>query len=142
MRVDEYQVTNDGITSLPVRLTNNAGTVLQTATTAVESGATITASGTSATFDTTAAHDVEVLVNVSAASGTSPSLTVSLQTSPDGGTTWITVGSLAAITAAGSAIKSFTAQAGLGFATLCRLSFAVTGTTPSFTASVWAVTRP
>lgn len=74
---------------------------------------------------------VAVQVNVTAASGTTPSMTLTVQWSNDG-TTWGsadgTPDTMTAITAATVVSKSFPVRGGF-----MRLSWAITGTTPSFT---------
>jgi hypothetical protein len=75
---------------------------------------------------------LNVLVNVTAVSGTTPSLTLSLQWSNDG-TTWAdadAADAFTAITAAGVKAKQFPVKA-----QYARLAWAITGTTPSFTFS-------
>ena len=80
-----------------------------TATFQALSAQALTATGQTGTFPVEVHREVTVYINVTAASGTTPSMTCTLQASPDGGTTWFDV-------LAGSAI---------------------TGTTPSFTTSLW-----
>lgn len=96
--------------------------------------AAITASGNTVSTTITAAYDhATVYVNVSAATGTTPSLTPTVQASIDGGTTWTDWQAGTAMTAAGSqAIKltNFTPA-------LMRVAYAVSGTTPSFTTEIW-----
>lgn len=78
---------------------------------------------------------VSVHVDVTAVSGTSPSLALSLEWSNDG-TTWATgdpADTLTALTAAGRRVKSFAARGAY-----VRLAWAITGTTPSFTFSASA----
>jgi hypothetical protein len=75
-----------------------------------------------------------VLVNVSAVSGTSPSLTIGVQWSADGGATWADadpVDTFTAITAAGVKAKTFQRKSPMH-----RITWAITGTTPSFTFDV------
>ena len=96
---------------------------------------TVSASSAKTTSGTSTATDVEgtsvsVLLDVTAASGTTPSLTVSLEWSHDG-STWFTgdpADSMTAVTAAGKRVKSFTTKA-----PYVRAAWAITGTTPSFT---------
>lgn len=91
-----------------------------------------TASGTADIGDSAAEFDsVDIFLDVTAASGTSPSLIATYQASVDGGTTWFDVTSGAAITAAGKQIINVSSRLGA----LGRLSYAITGTTPSFTFS-------
>jgi hypothetical protein len=71
---------------------------------------------------------VRVDVTVSVATGTTPSNTISLDTSKDGVTAWSTIASFTAITAAGTARKVFS-----GCDRFVRITETITGTTPSFT---------
>lgn len=79
------------------------------------------------------ATQVGITVNVSAVSGTTPSMTLSVEWSNDGGTTWH-VGDPAdqftAITAAAAVAKAFSVK-GAAY----RLKWTITGTSPSFTFS-------
>jgi len=68
-----------------------------------------------------------LVVTASAVGGTTPSITINFQTSPDN-STWTTQASYTAITANGSQAKSFSP-----LERYARLSWAVTGTTPTFT---------
>lgn len=94
----------------------------------------LTASGNTAGQDVGGAATVRCQVVVSAVSGTSPSVTVTVQTSHDNGATdpWRTAGSaFAAMTAAGSsAWQQFAVDR------FVRVSYSVSGTTPSLTTSV------
>lgn len=71
-----------------------------------------------------------LVLDVTAVSGTTPSLTVTVETSHDG-TTWVSAGAFAAITAVGSERKAFS-----GLRDFVRGVAAISGTTPSFTFSV------
>ena len=76
---------------------------------------------------------LSVLINVTAATGTSPSLTVEVQWSNDG-TNFVsasTPDAFTAITAAGAALKTFQVKA-----KYARLKYTVSGTTPSLTADI------
>lgn len=97
----------------------------------------VTASGNSSVVDLAggpanlrhAPATLSVLLHAGSVTGTTPSLTVEVQWSNDG-TTFVsatTPDNFTAITAAGSALKSFTAKA-----RYARLLYTVTGTTPSF----------
>jgi hypothetical protein len=73
-------------------------------------------------------------VNVSAASGTTPTLDLTVEWSPDGGTTWYkadTPDAFTQITAAKQVVKSFTLKG-----TSYRVVWTIGGTTPSFTFDV------
>lgn len=82
------------------------------------------------------ARERTVYINASAVSGTSPSLTATIQHSPDSAT-WFNGAAGAALAAAG--VQRITETANVG--RFGRLSLAVTGTTPSFTLSVWVEYR-
>jgi hypothetical protein len=71
---------------------------------------------------------LRVQLNVTAASGTTPNLVVLVEDTLDG-TTWNTVGTFAAKTAAGREVINVTSP----FSDRIRVSWTITGTTPSFT---------
>lgn len=101
------------------------------------SSQTITAAGNTATLSLdNHAMGTSLLaqVNISARSGTTPSLTVNIQQSPDG-SNWTTTHTFAAITNVG--VSDLVVDVRGEFA---RLSWTVSGTTPSFTSAValWA----
>lgn len=83
---------------------------------------------------------LNLLVNVSAVSGTSPSMALSILWS-NNGTDFHdadgTADTFAAITAASKKVKQFTVKGAY-----YRIDWAITGTTPSFTFSVSALTGP
>lgn len=101
--------------------------------TVLASGA-VTATGQSAAVDVGGAGTLRTQVVVSAATGTSPSLTVTIQTSHDAGATdaWRTAGAAySAITAAGSSPwQSYAVDR------YVRVSYVVSGTTPNITFAV------
>ena len=90
-----------------------------------------TATGVGTAFDPANADSLEGFLTVTAASGTTPTLDVRLETSLDGGTTWSTVGAFAQITTTGTRNKVF---GPVGDS--CRWAWTIAGTTPSFTFSV------
>ena len=92
---------------------------------------TTTATGTA--FNCDSAFTVLASLNVSAASGTSPTLDVRLETTADGGTTWYTVGSFPQQTGV-TATPVARVLAPLG--SQARFAWTVAGTTPSFTFGV------
>lgn len=75
-------------------------------------------------------HTARLTLNVTAASGTSPSLTVTVQHSEDG-TTWRSHTAFAAATGTGAQRLVIS-----GLDQFLRVSWAITGTTPSFTFTV------
>ncbi|MHB9003991.1 MAG: hypothetical protein ACYC6C_07990 [Coriobacteriia bacterium] len=92
-----------------------------------------TATGTTANLDGYGATEtLRAQLDVTAASGTSPTLDVVIQDSLDGGTTWNTVGTFAQKTAAGREVINITTP----FSPLLRISWTIGGTTPSFTFAV------
>lgn len=74
------------------------------------------------------ASTLRAQLNVTAASGTTPSLSVTIEDSLDGAN-WNTIGTFAAKTAAAREVINVTTP----FADRVRISWAITGTTPSFT---------
>lgn len=70
-------------------------------------------------------------LDVTAASGTTPTMTVTVETSQDGSSSWTSVGSFAAATGVSSQRKTFA-----GLDNFLRATWTVGGTTPSFTFSV------
>ncbi len=101
--------------------------------TVLASGA-LTASGQSAAIDVGGASTLRAQVQVSAVGGSTPSITVTIQTSHDAGATdaWRTAGTAyTAITAVGnSPWQSFVVDR------YVRVSYVISGTTPSLTTTV------
>lgn len=93
---------------------------------------TQTATSTSATYDLGSYGTLRADLHVSAASGTTPSMTVQLNTSPDG-INWTALGS--AFTAATAATDQHKVFAGCD--RYLQAVATITGTTPSFT---WSLT--
>jgi phage gp36-like protein len=94
------------------------------------SSAARTASGAGASVDLGIKSGLTLDLLVSAASGTSPTLAVSIETSKDG-STWRTLGSFTQATAAGPQSKAFA-----GADRYVRVAWTIGGTTPSFTFSL------
>lgn len=91
-----------------------------------------TASGDSGVWDGFGrASTLLALLSVTAASGTSPNLTVFIEDTLDG-INWFTVGTFAARTAVGTETINVTSP----FADRIRARWAISGTTPSFTFSL------
>lgn len=95
-----------------------------------------TATGQSGAFDEGNLDYLNVLVDVTAVSGTSPTMTVNVEWSHDGSTWFVAdpADAFTAITAAGKKVKQFTVK-GL----YARLNYTIGGTTPSFTFAAYAV---
>ena len=130
----------------------------------VAAGTVITATGNSTAFALKLADAYTFVVNVTAASGTSPTLDIVYQTSVDGGTTYVNIPwRHTQITAAG--VTFLTVRLGLGIGEVgaegavastggtlvkpfvpdtnfMRLAYTVGATTPSFTFSVTAFFLP
>lgn len=88
-----------------------------------------TTSGDSANLTYPKDRDIRIDINVSARSGTSPTLDIVVQHSPDGGTTWITLATFTQITASGTASQHVRAP----HSGLLRVDYTIGGTSPSFT---------
>ena len=104
----------------------------KTRTQVVKASAATTATGVSDAI-AVAGKDLALLVDVSAASGTTPTLDVSVEWSYDG-TNWAvgdTADTFAQLTAAAKKVKSFTSKA-----RYARVRWTIGGTTPSFTLAV------
>ncbi len=102
--------------------------------TLVPAGTVVTSSGVGTAFEVDDKNDFRGQSIVTAVSGTSPSIAVSIDVSYDGGVTdaWRSAGTFTAQTAAGSsAHKSFP-----GLDRFVRASWTVSGTTPSVTFGV------
>jgi hypothetical protein len=127
------------------------------------SAQTISATGNSATFALPEGESYAMYLVATTASGTTPVLNGILQTAVDNGTTWVNTGNaFGSLTAAGSSGIVFKPTMGVGQSAsavapvagtasglnqpinqkFMRLNFAVTGTTPSFTYSLYAITTP
>jgi hypothetical protein len=91
-----------------------------------------TATGSGPTVAVGTHHTARLSLDVTAASGTSPSMTVTIEHSADG-TTWVAhpQGAFTAVTASGSQRKVLS-----GLDRFVRAVWTITGTTPSFTFSV------
>ncbi len=90
-----------------------------------------TTSGSGPAVAVGASNTVRAQLNVTAATGTTPSMTVTIETSADGSTGWTSVGAFSAVTTATTARKVASA-----LDRFIRVSWAITGTTPSFTFNV------
>lgn len=102
----------------------------------IKTSGAVTSTSQSSLFSIGTGDDLAVMLDVTAVSGTSPNMTVSVQWSNDG-STWFTADpadAFTALTAAGKVTKLFTVK-GL----YARLNYALTGTTPSFTFSAHSI---
>lgn len=105
----------------------------------VVASAARTVTGTSAAISAAALGNeagakLNLVVNVTAVSGTTPTLDVTVEWSHDGGTTWATADpadSFTQVTTAVAKVKQFTVKT-----PTYRLRWTIAGTTPSFTFTV------
>lgn len=104
------------------------------AATVVASAARTTSSNSGALPDYGPADKLRVQLNVTAASGTTPTLDVLVEDTLDG-TNYNTIGTFAQKTTTGREVINITTQ----FADSIRVRWTVAGTTPSFTFSVVVV---
>lgn len=98
-------------------------------TLAASAARTATGSGTAQEIADRGA--VRLLLDVTAASGTTPTLDVTVETSYDGSTGWTSLGTFTQNTAVSSQRKNFS-----GADRFVRASWVIAGTTPSFTFSI------
>lgn len=99
----------------------------------IATSAARTATGQSAAQDVGGQSQLGVLLDVTAVSGTTPSMTLSVEWSDDG-TTWYqadTADAFTALTAAGKRAREFDVKG-----PYARVVWTITGTTPSFTFDV------
>lgn len=108
----------------------------KTETSTLLASAARTTSGSSAELDTSDFREVVVYLNVTAASGTTPTLDLKAQSLDPVSGVWMDVpsGGLTQKTAAGTELK--VVSSGLG--ARLRISYTIAGTTPSFTFSIGA----
>lgn len=100
----------------------------------VPAGTVVTANGASAGIEVDNRVQFRGQLDVTAVSGTTPNLTVAVQTSADNGVLdpWRTVGSFPAATAVATSPR----QNFVGLDRWIRASYTITGTTPSETLSI------
>lgn len=90
-----------------------------------------TATATSAIFDIGDVDNLQAYLKVTAASGTSPTLDVLVEDSPDGGTTWFTAITFTQATTTSSQVVAIAATRKIS--KTVRVTATIGGTTPSFT---------
>lgn len=89
--------------------------ILTTTKVLVPAATIVTTTGNSAAFTLPLADSYAIFINVTAASGTTPTLDAVLQSSPDGGTTWLNLPiKWTQLTAVGQAYVRFQQTMGLG----------------------------
>lgn len=134
------------------------------------SSAARTSSGNSGNLKNTATNipifnAAAIILDVTAQSGTSPTLDVSIETSVDGGTTWYTAFMYAQITTSTPQIRLDIRDTGIGFTEVGavttitssvttainqntvltadnRVRWQIGGTSPSYTFAVWGIFAP
>jgi hypothetical protein len=78
-------------------------------------------------------YDIATLfIDITAVTGTTPTLVVGLQSSPDGGTTWYSLGNGPSITTVSTQRQVYQEPIGM----LVRVPATIGGTTPAFTGTV------
>ena len=105
--------------------------------TVVASGARTTSSDSGALTGYGAAATLRAQLNVTAASGTTPTLDVVIEDSVDSGATWNSLGSFTQKTVAAREVINVT----IPFGDVIRVRWTVGGTTPSFTFAVDLVSQ-
>ena len=127
------------------------------------SSAARTATGNSGTLDArwSQLDDIRLILDCTAASGTSPTLDVALQITPDDGTTWFSIQRFAQVTAAATRQLEFSTRRHAGQAASeaavastggalavngvlskkVRFIWTIAATTPSFTFAIYVVGR-
>lgn len=88
-----------------------------------------TANGSGTTISADPARHMSALINITAVSGTSPTLVVSVEGSTDG-STWFTLGATGSLVAAGKQVLNV---GPLALPPQLRVSWVIGGTTPSWT---------
>lgn len=91
-----------------------------------------TATGNSGPVDVSQADQLRIYLRITAVSGTTPTLVVTVEDSPDG-TNYYPVASFASKNAVGSDVLNITGP----FSDNLRITWTIGGTTPSFTFEVW-----
>lgn len=91
-----------------------------------------TASVTSSAFDVGDAQSLVAYLTVTAGSGTTPTLDIKFQDSPDSGTTWFDIAGASFTQVTGSS-STQVVSASRKFSNLVRCVVTIGGTTPSFT---------
>lgn len=129
--------------------------------TLLASGA-LTATGNTSNITLPLCDSYTIILDVTAASGTSPTLDVALQVTVDGGTTWYSVMRFAQLTSTGTQRITFQPIQGRGEASsqatiadtggaatanqplsqLTRFKYTIAGTSPSFTTAIYLIAQP
>lgn len=108
----------------------------ETRTEADVASATKTATGNGTAFNTDDVASLSATLAVSAASGTAPTLDVSLETTVNG-TDWLTVAAFAQQTGTQTGLTKVFGPLGAQ----CRWKWTIAGTTPSFTLSITSTVK-
>lgn len=122
----------------------------------------LTATGTTSNITLPLCDSYTIIQDITAASGTSPTLDTALQVTVDGGTTWYSVMRFAQVTAANTQRITFQPIQGRGEASsqaaladtggqvtanqplsqLVRFKYTIAGTSPSFTTAIYLIAQP
>jgi hypothetical protein len=144
--VGQKLITEDGKNGLPVRLVDANGNALSTTIrTLVRAAGATGVSGNSGNINTAGYRQIMALINLTAISGTSPTISWYLKVSDDGGTTFYTVLVTGNLTTPGQAVlalgpgianggaagPSSIASAGLVVTDVIQIGWTVGGTAPS-----------
>lgn len=122
----------------PERSVHSDGTALRMYEITAASTQVITATGgTTSWWDIGDMTIIAIQVNASAVGGTTPSFTFSVQTTMDE-TNFASIGSMTAITANGNYIKTDFTVKPMRF---IKVTWVVSGTTPTGTFSIWVVAK-
>jgi hypothetical protein len=149
-------VSEDSVNGLPIRNADDQGTVPSSKSrTTVLASAAYTTSGVSAAVQPNGLYnEILLLLRITAASGTNPTLNVFVDTSDDGGTTWYQINQLGPSNI--SSVPTLTQNAYPTGYTLTldaansnqgswgdtfRIRYQIGGTTPSFTFMVTAIQK-
>lgn len=131
-RTVSYEVSSNVADIVPFSMAFGAGSPAQVGVSLADLAAVAaTANGTTVDNGASTANGMIANLHVTAASGTTPTLTVVVQHSTNG-TTWTTLGTFTAATAATSELITATGTVNR----YVRAAFTVGGTTPSFTCQV------
>jgi hypothetical protein len=110
--------------------------VLSKKFTVVQASAAKTVTGTTPSFDEGSHDKIAIEIDVTAVSGTTPSMTVNVEWSHDN-SSWFSADPVDAFTAITTALKKVKLFDVKGL--YCRLNYTISGTTPSFTFAAIAI---